>query len=729
MTTSNDPLVKQLFGLEESRARSTYKLATKDAMFSVSNDNIRNVFTVYNGKPLTGNDSCYLLIPKDDVALNELRPDNLQWYELYAFFNMLNTQDLSMAVPFLEIRWHEYVEGDEARAKAEKTKLLRAEIDKSTGDVITDTSLYFAPQTYFRQSQNKFRPFLGIKSFDVEIQNPIGMIATKYATLRLTLFDTTRLSEAQKFIYPGTKSPTLEINYGWSHPHGSKTFNSEFINSLRDRSMWKVANYNISINQNNTADISLELYSLAAHKMVRARLIAEDDTEFNKANEAAQEKIMKNSSEIDGLLNKNGKLTSDSQKNIDKLTKANWSLEHPEETSTFGKSLKRVIEEKLGKIFYKNKETHIVRDFEKKMFGDDFSDFEFINNKNSQTYLGILLLYLFGSSISKVDNEYENVETQLIFYNFNKHAGNIANKNIASFIIDGNVKNNEYGRIVGFFDQVTKYTLTSKILNPPVIDLLNIINTDYIQNPINKNYGIPDIKTQTKRTGRTDKQGKLILDSSGRPETKTTIATDAKEELLRNKEKYGFILPSIKMSIVEGKDVDNSDKVIRRIFIYDEGEPSKETELVDLREKLEKKNSIEEKYAVIRSRIPFARMGTEKSILKSALFQTISDPMLQTTFMQRAEAVNDAENTVVKSTIPAQFLPVMAELETFGFPNVLFGAKLFLDMRTNTTVDNIYRIIGMKHHWSQQTISTKLSLVPDDAWLHIANVKEDKTNG
>lgn len=720
MTTPNDELVKKFFGLEESRTRSTYKLATKDAMFSVKNKNISDVFTIYDSKPLTENDDCYLLIPKDDVNINELRPDDLQWYELYTFFNMLGTQDLSMAVPFLEILWHGYVPDDEARVKQENKRFLRAEIDKSTGDVIADPSLYFMPQTYFRQQQNKFRPFLGIKGFDIEIQNPIGMIATKLATLRLTLFDTTRLEEAQKFIYPGEKSPTLEINYGWSHPHGSKTFASEFINSLRDRSMWKVNNYNISINQNNTADITMELFSLAAHKIVRAKLIAEGSSDnFNTENAQRQTDILNKSREIDNLLNKNGKVVAKNQKTLDQLTKENSTLEHPTDiTKGIGRSLKQKIENKLGKIFYKKEQTHTLLDFQAKMNNQDFN--LTADNKNPQTYLGMLLLYLFGSSVSKVDNEHEETETQLIFYNFNRHAGEIKGKNIASFIIDGRAENSETGRKVGFFEQITKYTLTSKILNPPVIDILGIINTDYIQNPINKNYKINPaiLKKQVKKI---HKQGR-------KPETKITIADDAGAQLSNELQKYGFILPSIKMSIVEGKDVENTHKVIRRIFIYDEGEPSQETELVDLREKLERQNSLEEKYAVIRSRIPFARMGTEKSILKNALFQTISDPALQGIFMQRADIVNDAENTVIKSKVPAQFLPVMAELETFGFPNVLFGAKLFLDMRTGTTVDNIYRIIGMRHHWSQQTITTKLSLVPDDAWLHIAKTKEDKNN-
>ena len=773
---NNDQFIKEIFGLNRTNVRETHELASKDSLLPVKD--MKDKFHVYtNAGFLEGNENCHILIPQNDSILEKIRPDRLQWYELYGFFNLLSTLDLSLSVPFIEIKWRDYNPADSAHEKEQDKKVLKKQGERTLGDVIDDPALYFQPQTYYKSSINKFRPFIGIKSFDVEIKNPIGMIATKYATLQLTLFDITKLAKARDFIYPGDRAPTLEITYGWSHPHIDKTFQSSFINTLRDTAMWRVANYNVSINQNNTANITLELFSLAAHRIVRANLIpnATGLEELSKAAreaQLAQEKEQKylNSLIADGSLSK--RQTKRALVNVEQLNKTSPALEiigrkkfKKKEVKVGGdiqvniaaqvyntkKALALGTKEHLGELFKKlflviekskNKKRHkgqglpgskdhIVLKFEEFIKKSELQK-SFIEiartgkedkkiKDNPRTYLGLLLMYIFGVSVPKARGEHENVETQLIFYNFNAKSIGTNNKNIASFIIH-NTSTGGARRHVGFVDQVNKYILKTKIQNPPIHDIFAILNNDYLSNPVNKNFGwdINAFDTKQVKVGKSKK---------GEKQRTVSVVTGAGEKFFDQAKKAGFVQPSVKMHIVEGPAKGDPKLIIRRVFIYDEAESTSKTELLALRKKIAERGddaTVEEAYQEIRSEIPFVQVGTERSIVKNVTLNTINDPLLQTIFMQRIAPSTDGDNTQEQKHIPAQFLPMTAEIETFGFPNIMFGSKLFIDLRTKTTVDNIYRITGIRHSFTPQTIGTKLSLTPDDAWLHIKIEDEDE---
>ncbi|MAG26244.1 hypothetical protein CMI47_11875 [Candidatus Pacearchaeota archaeon] len=774
MAINDDAFIKEIFGLNETNIRTTHKLANKDKLYSAKKMEQDELFHVYtNPGFLDGNSNCHILIPKDQEILSKIRPDRLQWFELYGFFNLLSTIDLSLSVPFIEIKWRDYNPADEAFEKKQEIRVLKNQGERTLGDVINDPSLYFQPQTYYKNAINKFRPFLAIKSFDVEIKIPIGMIATKYATLQLTLFDITKLAKARDFIYPGDRAPTLEITYGWSHPYGTKTFQSRFINNLRDTAMWRVANYSVSINQDNTANITLELFSLAAHKIVRTNLIPEKSgiEQLNRDAKNAQVIKEKELEKLNKELNKNPTKKRRTQllRSIQELTKDSPSLDiiNDKKLSVKGRSniskkiikynkklakgTKKHLNEFFNRLFFiteveernrvrkgrrkKSSNNHIVAEYENWIKKNGLEEsFSFITRRretkngkrgkiitnNPRTYLGLLLMYIFGVCIPRARNEHENVETQLIFYNFNANSLRTKNKNISSFIIH-NSNGGQAKRRVGFVDQINRYILKTKILNPPIHDIFSIINRDYLSNPINLNFGWdPDFFNLKKvRIGKNEDgtpRFKYIVDSAG-------------EKYYNMAKEIGFIQPSIKMYIVEGPAADKENTIIRRVFIYDEAEKTNETELLALRKRIDENNdigTIEQSYQEVRSEIPFVQVGTERTIVKNVTLNTINDPMLQTIFMQRIAPSTNADNTEQQKHLPAQFLPMTAEIETYGFPNIMFGSKLFIDLRTNTTVDNIYRIIGVRHSFTPSAINTKLSLTPDDAWLHIKTEDEQE---
>lgn len=743
----DENLIQKLFGLTNTEKQKILRLASKQNRFySVTYDRDQfNQFHIYPdergtdiGKEI-GAGKTFLLFPKTE-NINDIKPDILQWFELYTFFNLLSTLDLSLSQPFINITWHDYTYEDEATIIEDKVSLGVIKDAQISGFIneINDinTAPYFMPQVHYGKSINKFRPFLGIKAFDVEITSPIGLIATKYATLRLVLFDITRLAEARKFLLPGPRGPAIRIEYGWTHPYGDKTFESRFINSLRDINYWRVANYSVTIQQNNTAEITLELASMAAYKLARAKLIPPTpDTyqNFTSTNEKLEQKIEKNKNE----LNIKRKSLEEARRNnnkkekikpiinsITKLEKDISKLDLETGGDSLVKSVKKSLTDSLQKDFFEKIFTTIKK--EKRIDNGLVSEFEkFLNSvlgsrfnnkwfeQNEITYLGVLAFYLFGQSVAFANNEIEDVETQIIFFDFNKDALDMGNKNISSFAI----KKTGGTRSINFLDRIKKYILKTKIINPVVMDVINIINEEYLRNPINNNYGIGNEQLEEIR----DKTGKTVVEYK---------LNDKTQRFIRD---IKFIIPSVKFYITESDAQNVKNKAlskVRRIFVYDEASISDTTELEKLREKIRqqqvKENSFEAGYSIVRSQIPFVQIGTERTVVKNLSMQTMDHPLLHSIFARKLEKAESSEISKEIQGFPAQFFPMQVTLDILGFPNIQFGSKLFIDARTGTTVDNIYRITGVKHSFEPGKLSTQLDLVPDDAWLKVELQKTEE---
>ena len=111
---------------------------------------------------------------------------------------------------------------------------------------------------------DKFRPFMTLKSFDVDVVPARGMISTKSAAIALTLHDRSRLAEIGQLVKPdGLANIEILAEYGWSHPEamGGRNDFATMLNSLRVKEKFQVVNSGMSFNDVGEVDINLKLVS------------------------------------------------------------------------------------------------------------------------------------------------------------------------------------------------------------------------------------------------------------------------------------------------------------------------------------------------------------------------------------------------------------------------------------------------------------------------------------
>ena len=115
------------------------------------------------------------------------------------------------------------------------------------------------------------RPLMSIQSFEVS-QHPQGdgFYVPKIGSMRIVMHDRSRLHEIASFIRPENYSTNeVYVEYGWSHPDAyAGNEYGKFLNSLRMREKYKVANSTFNFTRNGEVEISLDLVlagQLAAH--------------------------------------------------------------------------------------------------------------------------------------------------------------------------------------------------------------------------------------------------------------------------------------------------------------------------------------------------------------------------------------------------------------------------------------------------------------------------------
>ena len=109
---------------------------------------------------------------------------------------------------------------------------------------------------------DKFRPFMTLNEFSIEVAPSVGMLSTKSGELTLKLHDKTRLHQIAPLIVPGQLG-TVEflIEWGWSHPQPDPEVNpyGALINSMRCKQKWNVINSSYTFTKTGEVDISLKM--------------------------------------------------------------------------------------------------------------------------------------------------------------------------------------------------------------------------------------------------------------------------------------------------------------------------------------------------------------------------------------------------------------------------------------------------------------------------------------
>lgn len=112
---------------------------------------------------------------------------------------------------------------------------------------------------------DKFRPFMTIKDFEVNIIGTTGLANYKTGRLTVVLHDRSRLADVADFVRPDLYGRTeLLIEYGWSHPDGELNTLSnpygDLINGMRCREKYGVRNSSYTFDDAGQVVITLELY-------------------------------------------------------------------------------------------------------------------------------------------------------------------------------------------------------------------------------------------------------------------------------------------------------------------------------------------------------------------------------------------------------------------------------------------------------------------------------------
>ena len=109
---------------------------------------------------------------------------------------------------------------------------------------------------------DRFRPFMSIKDFKVDLVPSAGLLTFKSAQLNLVLHDRSRLSEISEFVKPDLYGKThFLITYGWSHPDSLSTENvyGKFLDSLKCTEKYRIVNSSFTFDDVGQVSISLKL--------------------------------------------------------------------------------------------------------------------------------------------------------------------------------------------------------------------------------------------------------------------------------------------------------------------------------------------------------------------------------------------------------------------------------------------------------------------------------------
>lgn len=260
----------------------------------------------------------YVLIDHPDLRIGTRNS-----LELATFFNLLSTVELSKCQPFLNAVFvlplnitsqnstrvfktasiTQFFDGTPASSSSltETYRSLEASFERKVGSgktekiqdaVGTNMSAFTMPQTinnfnekfighnenaifdtdmkFFRQNtvHDITRPFLTIKSFNIDVAPTQGLMSFKTGKLSLILHDRTRMVDIAPFIKPdlfGSFGAEIAIEYGWSHIDGKVedenekniSYLGQFLNKSRVTEKYIITNSSFSMD--NTGQVNIDL--------------------------------------------------------------------------------------------------------------------------------------------------------------------------------------------------------------------------------------------------------------------------------------------------------------------------------------------------------------------------------------------------------------------------------------------------------------------------------------
>jgi hypothetical protein len=469
---------------------------------------------------------------------------------------------------------------------------------------------------------DRFRPFLSLVDFKVNVTSSKGMMSYKSAKLSIVLHDRSRLTEIAPFVKPDSFGDThFLIEYGWAHPDnkvhefrplGSSTtmaqLNSNpdanliglFISHLRCREKYHVVNSSFSFDEVGQVQIEIDLAMLGGEDAYNAKIghggeveeqfkavkrittaIAEIQKKINNANASSDEaedvtgdgNVLNIASSTESAIN----LSAESQKQIKLFLSKNRGKSTVQELDQLKNYFKELLgpngDGKGGVVATLNKSVTdeinrkmvVIRNgydpwIRKMSLGD-----KSITDKNIKNYVSLakLLTVFIGMPMANT-RKFDDI--QICFYSFNDKASFAKDMNIGQFPID-----------INDLDVMLKEELKLEP-NMYILKFINFINKAFVNDQGAIAYGMTGI------FGERDKENKTKRKVSKKFEEDGSAMFGEKQKILKSAYGEGselsFKLPSLQFNLEavpaakktessDGVNEPGADKTIMRLQIFD----------------------------------------------------------------------------------------------------------------------------------------------------------------
>lgn len=676
--------------------------------------------------------------------------------EFVYMMNSISTIDLSMAIPVFRMAFFPFVEDNDS---AKRTAASIIDLHKKNVSNVADlyqqgNEIYLCPQHLWTKDKNSifnstgpikpFVPLWSVENVGVEVaESEYGPIYYERVSVELTLYDVSRLAEIMPFFNPVYQT-TVVVEYGWETLANKGSSISAAILSTTRKVVCKVMNYDIDISSNRTAKINLVMYS-NAYDIVRDITISGEKA-TSKTPDAFKKlfDIADNQIKIPSVANR--KRIADASESIGQgdIAKAQRqaagtgaaaeAIGKIAETVTknigiavetiFKEQINATIGEKLLQCLFidsksGNNASGVVKTEFQKLYQSSMK-------KKSYSFLCNIVHYMIDNFCAKLGEVKEPNKKSpikpnkftILFGYFNKYAGGLAGRNIASYIVEKSE----------FSDMLKRHLVASSKADVTMSDVLAVVESQ-LSDLSNVNYSF---RSFLKKGKKPVEEGDLEGNKRQKFEDmlkKFGCTITIKNEKEQSEQIAIFKIPRIRYELL-------SSEKNNVMIVYDQVEADESMRLgnedinnkliagsfsADVKEFIGLKNKIRTNY-------PYILVGSERSAVKSFSFKTQASEELESILMTKADAsIQDGTIEGFTTTlqqmkggnfVPMSMFPLDCELELIGCSFINFGQQIFIDAQTNTTADNIYTVIGVNHEIGPGGFTTKVSLRPTNSFTN-----------
>jgi len=441
------------------------------------------------------------------------------------------------------------------------------------GEKFRDTS-FLDKSSERRNILDPKRPFMTVKSFDVNVVPASGMLSSTSATLSLTLHDRSRLSDISELVVPGTLNQVeILIEYGWSHPRKDTPY-GKLLNACRVVNKFRVSSTSYNFTPAGEMDITLTMFSKGIDDIAFG-LITDDGVKHTmdeltvllKEIKAIKKKLVKvpsysqiADSQILGKLNSTNNILTLDNKEIEEVKKIIVKLSNDlkDLQNTDVKSTLKNMTTKLNKaldntsVLKKDLTTTVNKLLADIRKGDDpfLKDKTYKGAPKKKTHVSFAkLATIFMAKNIAANKNFD--EVQLVFYPMNEYSGYCRDDDVGSFPIN-------ISKFKKYFSERIKENYTMSI-----IQFIGFMNSIFFSNLASDAYGFGSIYQR-------DENGQSKVKSNAK---KKNILAEKENVLV---EAYGgkgsalkFKKPSIQLVIETVPHINDPNKSICRMHFFD----------------------------------------------------------------------------------------------------------------------------------------------------------------